>query len=145
MKLDELEIENERLIIRREPVFNGMLVAKWGIDIKRINDLDPPVDCVLGDRVHPCANRVSQFAVFCSLFDTVNSHFMTDLPPNNDHPFPTDGIVAEFPDSFGVIKTEFYEGRNWLALASGNDWYLRIKSDDTDYFVKHEVRAENEG
>ena len=142
--LHKLAIENERLIIRRESVFNGMLVAKWGIDSDCLNDSNPPVVCVLGDRVHHCADRVSQFAVFCSLFDTVNSFFTKDAEPDNDHPFPTDGIAAEFPESFGVIKTEFYEGQNWVALASGSDWYLRTRSGDVDRFVKHEIRSENE-
>ena len=137
---DEAMIDNETFVIRTEPVFNGMLIAKWGIPTKQLSQDDPPVNCLLGDREHPCAERVSQFAVFCALFDTINSYFTSDISPENDHPFPSNGSLVEFPKSFGVIKTEIYEGPNWLALKSGGDWYLRIREGLTDRFVKHEIR-----
>ena len=140
--MDRLRIENDRLVVRTESVFNGRLIVKWGIATDLLELPDPPVLSILADREYPCADKVSHFAIFCALFDTVNSHLSRDLPPENDYPFPEDGERAKFPDSFGVIDTEIHEGKNWLALVSGPSWYLRLKSPDgADRFIKHAVRS----
>jgi hypothetical protein len=141
--IDELHLHAGKLIIRTERVFNGLLEAKWGIPIEDLQSDDPQVVSILRDRVYPCADHFSQFAVYCTAFDSMNSHHTKSLLPNNDIPFPAGGVKMEFPDSFGVIKSEMYEGRNWLAMVSGTDWYLRRRNstDEPDEFVKHELRS----
>ena len=140
--MNRLEIENGRLIIRSERVFNGFLEAKWGIPLTLIDTDDPPVESILGDRSYRCADRVSQFAIYCGFFDTINSRHVTDIAADNDIEFPEGGVKMEFPDSFGIIKTLCYEGINWIALVSGTDWYVRRRlGDGTDQYVKHELRT----
>lgn len=140
--MNRLAVEDGRLIIRTESVFNGMLTAKWGIPLTAIESDDPPVDSILGLRVYPCAQRVSQFAIYCGMFDTLNSRHLEAIACDNDAEFPAGGMKMEFPESFGIIKTEFYEGLNWIAMASGTDWYLRRHlADDTEQFIKHELRT----
>jgi hypothetical protein len=143
LPIDKLRVEGGKLIVRSEAVFDGMLEAKWGIPLAQLDADDPPVVSVLGEREHPCAKTLSQFAIYCAVFDTINSHHTKQIDCDNESPFPANGKQMEFPHSFGVIRTEMYEGKNWLALVSGTDWYLRRRNvqTDTDEFVKHEVRA----
>lgn len=141
--MNRLVIQDGRLIIRSESVFNGMLVAKWGIPLTSIESDDPPVDSILGSRVYPCAERVSQFAVFCGVFDTINAYHTKTLDCDNEAEFPAGGVRMEFPESFGIIKTVLYESVNWVALVSGADWYLRRRlENETDQFIKHELRTQ---
>ena len=140
--MNRLEVQSGRLIIRSESVFNGMLNAKWGIPLTSIESDDPPVESILGERIYPCAERVSQFAIYCGVFDTINAHHTKELESDNETEFPSGGVKMEFPDSFGIIKTEFYEGSNWIALVSGTDWYVRRRLDNQpDQFIKHELRT----
>jgi hypothetical protein len=143
LPINKLCLHAGKLVIRTEVVFGGLMEAKWGIPVENLSLEDPPVVSILRERVYPCADRFSQFAIYCAVFDTVNSHHTKNLPADNEATFPADGKKMEFPESFGVIKTEMYEGGNWLALVSGADWYLRRKEADgqPDRFVKHELRT----
>ena len=62
----------------------------------------------------------SHFAICCLAFDTVNSHLLRDREPENDVPFPADGVRMKFPDSFGVIVSEMHQGPNWIAMVSAS-------------------------
>ncbi len=143
LPMNRLRIDNNVLILRTEAVFNGKLEAKWGIPVQHLENEDPPVVSILGDRQNACAAAVSEFAIYCALFDTINSRHTADIDCDNDVPFPEAGKRAHFPASFGIIKTEIYEGNNWLALVSGTDWYVRRRTPSgADEFIKHELRTE---
>jgi hypothetical protein len=125
LPLDDLNVHQDTLVVRTEPVFKGLMDAHWGIPLEEIESPDPPVVLILQTRMHPCADRVSHFAVISAMYDTVmlarsEQHCVSSPPP-----FLSDGTKMEFPASFGIIETEMYEGRNWLALASGTDVYFR--------------------
>lgn len=142
LPIDRLRIDEGLLVVRTEPVFFGRHEVKWGIPVEDLNSEDPEIYSVLGDRCYECADSVSAFAIYCGLFDTVNSRHFDNVACDNDAPFPLDGFKAKFPDSFGIIKTMMYEGPNWLALTSGPDWYVRRRDIETgeDHFIKHEIR-----
>ncbi len=144
LPLDLLEIHAGMLVIRTELVFNGLLEAKWGIPLREIESSDPPVILNLRTRMHPCADHVSHFAVISTAYDTVMLSHHEQLSADNQTPFPSDGKKMEFPDSFGIIETAMYEGRNWLGLVSGKTCYLRQRDSKTgqDRFTKHELLNE---
>lgn len=143
LPMNRLYSDNGALIIRSESVFEGRLEAKWGIPMADIAAEDPPVVSILRSRTYPCAESVSEFAIYCAMYDTISPALNEDRECDNETPFPTDGIQARFPPSFGIITTEMHEGGNWIALVSGTSWHLRRRKPDsmTDEFVRHEVRA----
>ena len=143
LPIDRLYIDDGLLVVRSELVFEGKLEAKWGVLLNEIEDDDPRVVCRLHRRIHVCANSVSEFAIFCALFDTTTARLFDEIDCDNDFPFPVDGSKSHFPPSFGIIETEVYEGLGWIALVSGRDWYLRRRDRRSaiEHFVKHEVRT----
>lgn len=144
LPINRIRIEDRTLILRSESIFNGIAEAKWGIPLVDIESDDPNVVCMLGSKHHLCAHSVSEFAIHCAMFDTINKRHAEEIPCENEIPFPAEGKKACFPESFGVIKTEMYEGTNWIALVSGTDWYVRQREPETgtDRFIKHELRTE---
>ena len=143
LPINKLRIEDGKLIVRTELVFNGMLEARWGVPLDQIGEADPQVLSILGDKVYPCAETISHFAIYCALYDSINSEFTEEMSCDNDYPFPSDGKKMQFPKSFGIIETEMYEGTNWISMVSGTDWYLRSRNvaTNSDEFVKHELRT----
>lgn len=143
LPIELLHMDNGVLILRTEAVFNGMLQAKWGIPVDSLQNDDPEVYSILGDTCYECAKSVSEFAIYCAIYDTVNSRHFEGVECDNDVPFPIDGTRTQFPDSFGIIKAMVHEGPNWIALTSGDDWYLRRRDGQTgeETLVKHEVRS----
>ncbi|QDU54892.1 DUF4272 domain-containing protein [Aeoliella mucimassa] len=128
LAIDNLRVEEGKLVLRSEPMFGGMVEAKWVIPVAELGPDDPPVFFVLGKRQYPCADRFSQFAIYAAMVDTLSTTFPKEIAEVPGVPHPTDGTKMEFPDSFGVIDTEVFEGENWLALVSGN-CYIKRRAD----------------
>lgn len=137
---DQLRIQDDLLVVRSQAVFNGLLEAVWGTPLTELDSHDPPVVIRLRDREYPCAARFSQFAVFGTVFDALdsnqNSYAETDLASQ----LPEDAQRMEFPPTFGIIDTAVYEGTNWVALLSST-CYLRRRIPETsgDEFLKYEL------
>lgn len=101
----DMFFHNERLVLRREHIL-GEHYIYWGIPNDRLGEPDPPVISIYGDREYDCVQHVSHFAIICALFDTADSRRCRELPADNQYPFPSDGVICEFPSSFGMIETE---------------------------------------
>lgn len=141
--LDELSIEGEALVLRTETLLLGKLVIPWAIRLDEVDQDDPPVWTMWQhSEPKPCVEKYSHFAIDCLVLDTVNAHLFRQQDAENDVPFPEGGVRMDFPDSFGMITTEIHEGENWIALVSGNDWYLRRRDPDNGEtrLIKHEIR-----
>ncbi len=130
LPLNELYFTNEMLIVRKQPVFNGIVMANWGIHIDRLNEDDPPVESIIYKRRNRVSENLSTFALYCAAYDTTDK-FAGNNAEQLEGSLPEDAIKMDFPDSFGVIETAIYEGRNWIALTSGSSIYLRRRDPAT--------------